>query len=289
MNKKQRKLYEPKTVKDEKSLNREVGRINRATMFDNVFVKIMACLIIAFAEANIIFVVLRDTLEMGMVESITIILAIALVLVYLPHSIGHMYAERYYEGKGNKVLFYGGIILYILTMVALIVPRIFFYLERGQEQSSSIVDLSGGTYIGAENEMTSIANISMVAVLFVVMIACGFVLALISFKASDPLKKEIADLTIDRFYLDQEIKLRQALNTEFESRMRIDEQLMKEEDKMQLEAAVTEIHYITEKMRQKFLFELAKKRNDPQEISSILQQEDRLWIDNALKGMAAPE
>lgn len=286
MNKKQRKLYKPKMIEDEKTLFREVRRINRATMFDNILVKILACIIIAFAEANIIFVVLRDTLEMGMVESITIILAVALVLVFLPHSIGHMYAERYYEKSGNSPLFYGAITFYLLTLFALIVPRIFFYLERGNQQTSGIVDLSGGTAIGTESELTNIANMSMVAVLFIVMISCGFVLALISFKASDPLKKEIVDLTIDKFYIDQEIKLRQALDTEFKQRLAKDEQYMKDEDELKLKAAITEIHYTTEKMRQDYLFFLAAKRNNPEDVSAIMKPEDMRWIDETLNALA---
>lgn len=283
MNKKQRKLFSLKIQKDEKSLHREIGRINQATMFDNIFVKLFACIIIAFAEANIIYTVLRDTLEMGIVESITIILAVALVLVFLPHSIGHMFAERYYEKKGNTFLFAGSIIFYIITLLALMVPRIFFYLERASQQGNSIVDLSGGNAIGAEDQMASMANLSMAGVLFVVMIACGFVLALISFKSADPLKREIIDLTIDKFYVRKEIKLREALDAEFEIRMEKDENYLKEEDRYQLKAAITEIHYVTEKIRQKFLLSLAQKRNTPDDISVIMREEDTQWIDEAYK------
>ena len=279
MNRRQRKLYDAQVEKDTKSLFREIKRINRATVFDNISVKILACLIIAFAEANIIYVVLRDTLEMGVLESITIILAVALVLVFLPHSIGHMYAERYYEKKRNTLLFSGAIIFYVMTLCALMVPRIFFYLERSNQNTGAIVDLSGEAVATAENQLLSAANMSMVVVLFIVMISCGFVLALISFKASDPLKKEIIDLTVDNFYIEQEIKLRRALNTEFKLRLQQDETLMKQQDKYHLKTAVSEIRYLMEKIRQKYLFTLAQKQNNPEDIAMIMESEERKWID----------
>lgn len=282
MKKRQKLLYDLNVMDDKKSLLREISRINRATFFDNIIVKIFACIIIAFAEANIIYTVLRDTLEMGVVESITIILAVALVLVFLPHSIGHMLAERHYENSGSKLLLSGAIIFYVMTLAALVVPRIFFYLERGDQQAGSIVDLSAGTAIGAENELTSLANMSMVGVLFVVMISCGFVLALISFKASDPLKNEIVNLTMDKFYVEQEIKLRRALDAEFQIRMENDERFLREEDEHQLRAAITEIHYVIEKIRQKFLLSLAQKRNKPEDIALIMDSGDTDWIDGAL-------